>query len=236
LIEKAEVEASKIIEEQKKRRREAGKYFYAVVPLREEKSFGNIGMDDEEVYTIPYRDIAAVVSDTPIKEYDLTEENTRRLEMVLRRVMEKHAVVPAEFGTVINNERILKRLLRKAYKPTLECLNLVDNMVELGMKAILKKEIVYFEKERGKITTTEILESIKKKAKQSVSGELFSDRLFINESFLVDKDKVDVFSEEVARIEESYQMFKFLYSGPWAPYNFVYIKIGKEGMEFSKKR
>jgi len=236
LIGKAEAEASRIIEEQKKRRREEGKYFYAITPLGEEKRFGDIGLDDEEVYTIPYRDIAAVVSDTPIKEYELTEENTRRHETVLRRVMEEYSLVPAEFGTVINTERILKRLLRKAYKPTKECLKLVDKMVELGVKAILKKDIVYFDKERGKITSAEILESLKKKAEQSMSGELFSDRLFINESFLVDKDEVDAFSDEVAILEENYPMFKFLYSGPWAPYNFVYIKIGTEGMEFSKKR
>jgi len=69
-----------------------------------------------------------------------------------------------------------------------------------------------------------------------VSGELFSDKLFINESFLVYKDHVDAFSEEVARIMDRYPRYKFLYSGPWAPYNFVYIKIGREGMELGKKK
>lgn len=236
LIAKAEAEAMKNIEEQKKWKREEGKYFYAVISGSEENNLGEIGMNDDGVYTIPYRDLAAVVSDTPIEEYDLTEENVRRHEAVLRRVMEEYTLVPVEFGTVINNERILRRLLRRAYKPTKECLKFVDNMVELGVKAILKKDIVYFDKERIKITSTEILESLKKKARQSVSGELFSDRLILNESFLVDKDKVDDFSEEMAKIEESYPMYKFLYSGPWAPYNFVYIRIGKEGMEFSKKR
>ena len=236
LIAKAEAEVTKIIKEEKKRRRAEGKYFYAMISGGGENKFGNIGVNDDEVYTLPYRDIAAVINDTPIKDYELTEENVRRHEAVLRQVMDKYTLVPVEFGTVINNERILKRLLRRAYKPTKECLKLVDNMVELGVKAILKKDTVYFDKERVKITSTEILESLKKKARQSVSSELFSDRLILNESFLVDKDKVDAFSEEVVRIEDSYPMYKFLYSGPWAPYNFVYIKIGKEGMEFSKKR
>ena len=236
LITKAEAEASKIIEEQKKRRRKAEKYFYAVIPLSEENSFGSIGINGEEVHSLPYREIAAVVSDADMNEYELTEENARRHEGVLRKVMEGYTVVPVEFGTVIKNERILKRLLNKAYKPTRECLKLVDNMVELGVKAIVEKDVVYFDKERGKITSAEILESLKKKAEQSVSGELFSDRLILNESFLVKQDEVDAFSEEVAQLGESHPMIKFLYSGPWAPYNFVYIKIGKEGIEFSKKR
>ena len=235
LIEKAETEISKTLDEQKKRRKDLGKYLYAVIPFNEEKIFGNIGINDEAIHTLTYRDIAAVVSDTSVQEYELTEENVRKHETVLRRMMGEYSIVPVEFGTVIKNERVLKRLLRKSYNPTKECLKLVDQMVELGVKVVLKKEMDY-EKQREKNTSTEILKSLKMKAKQSVSGELFSDRLFINESFLVDTANVDAFSEEVARIENNYPMYKLLYSGPWAPYNFVYIKIGKEGIEFNKKR
>lgn len=236
LIAKAETEASQIIEEQRKGGREEGKYFYAVIPSSEEKSFWNIGTNDKEVYTLPYRDIAAVVMDTSITEYELTEENVKRHEAVLRRMMEEYTVIPVEFGTIISNERILKRLLRKAYNPMKECLKFVDNMVELGVKAILRKDLVSLEIEDGKLSSHEILESLKRNAEQSVSGELFSDRLVLNESFLVKTERVDAFSEEVARLEESYPWIKFLYSGPWAPYNFVYIKLGREGMEFTRKR
>jgi hypothetical protein len=235
LITKAEAEKSRIIEEQKKRRRGAGKYFYAVIPLNEGNNFGNIGMNDEEVYTIPYRDLAAVVSDTSEQEYELTEENVRRHEAVLRKIMEEYTIIPAEFGTVIHNDRIMKRLLSKAYSSTKECLKLVDNMVELGVKAIIRNYAVHFDTEHRIITSAEILESLKKNAEQSVSGELFSDRLILNESFLVRKNEVNAFSEEVARLEEGHPTIKFLYSGPWAPYNFVSIKIGKEGMKLSKR-
>ena len=236
LVEKARLEASRKTEEKRKRRKEEAKYFYCVIPFSKEKSFGNIGLNNSEVYTIPYRDVAAVVSDSPMKDYALTEDNTRKHETVLRQVMEEHTVVPVEFGTTIKNERILKRLLTKAYNPTRESLNLVDNMVELGAKILLNKDIVFVDPKKRKECVSDILASLNTRAKQAVMGDLFSDRLILNASFLVNKEDVDAFSDKVTKLQEKYQMLKLLYSGPWAPYNFVYIKIGAEGMEVTKNR
>jgi len=224
----------KTIEGEKKRKKEVGKYFYAVIPISEEKNFGKIGMNDAEVYTIPYREIMGVVSDTPIMRYELTEENVRIHHAVLRRIMEEYTLLPVEFGTVILDERILKNMWGRAYNSMKECLKLVDNMVEFGVKAILKKD-VYLDKETRKISSLEVLEPLQKKAEQSVSGERFSDILIFNESFLVKRDEINAFSEEVARLQESYSNIKFIYSGPWPPYNFVSIKIGQGGMEIRKK-
>jgi len=235
LVEKAGIEASRRAEEEKRKRKEEGKYFYCVIPFGKEKSFGNIGINNSEVYTIPYRDLAAVVSDSPMKDYELTEDNTRKHEAVLRKVMEEHTVVPVEFGTTIKNERILKRLLTKAYDPTRECLNLVDNMVELGVKAVLNDDIVFVDHGKRKECISDILGSLNTRAKQAVTGDLFSDRLFLNASFLVNKEDINAFSNEVTNLQEKYPMLKLLYSGPWAPYNFVYIKIGAEGIEITKK-
>jgi len=236
LVEKARLEVSRRIEEKRKRRAKEAKYFYGVIPFNKEKSFGNIGISNKEVYTIPYGDVAAVVSDSPMKDYELTEDNTRRHGAVLRQVMEEHTVVPVEFGTTIKNERVLRRLLTKAYDPTRECLRLVDNMVELGLKAVLNEDIVFVNHGKRKECISDILESLNTRAKQAVTGDLFSERLFLNASFLVNKEDVNAFSNEVTNLQEKYSMLKLLYSGPWAPYNFVYIKIGAEGMEFSKKR
>lgn len=231
---KAEPEVKKIMEKRKIQRREAGKYLYAIVSGREAKSFGEIGVDGEEVYTIPFRDVACVVSDTGMDEYELTEQNARRHDAVLRKVMESHTVVPAEFGTVLKNTRILRNLLKRAYHPARECLKMVDDAVELGVKAVLKKGAPS-PVEATESIFDEIHELLGKKAEQSVSGEIFSDRLILNHSFLVKKDRIDEFSDEVARLGERYPMTRFLYSGPWAPYNFVFIKIGKGGIEFKKR-
>jgi len=229
------IEASRKAEEKKGKRKETGKYFYCVIPFSEEKSFGNMGMNNSELYTIPYRDIAVVVSDSPMKDYELTEDNIRNHEASLRQVMEKHTVVPVEFGTTIKNEKILRGLLEKTYDPIREWLRLVDNKVELGVKAVLNDDIVFVDQERRKECVSDILASLSTIAKQAVTGDLFSDRLILNASFLVNKEDIDAFSEKVMELQEKYSMLKTLYSGPWAPYNFVYIKIGAKGLEVTKK-
>jgi hypothetical protein len=233
LAKKAKLEAS-IRSTEKKRRKEEGKYFYCIIPYNEEKTFGNLGMNNEEVYTIPFRNVAAVVSESPMKDYELTENNMKKHEEVVRRVMEEHTVVPVEFGTVIQNERILKHLLKKAYDPVRECLRLVNNMVELGIKAVINGDIVFADPEKRKECAASILESLNNRAKQLVKDDLFSDRLILNASFLVNKEEINTFSNEVTGLQEKYPMIKLLYSGPWAPYNFVRIRIGAEGMQVSK--
>jgi len=220
---------------EKRMGKEEGKYFYCAILCSEKTSFDNIGMNNSEVYTIPYRDVAAVVSDSPMKDYELTEDNAKRHEKVVRQVMQDHAVVPAEFGTLIKNEKILRRLLSKAYEPTRECLKLLDNKVELGVKAVINEHTVFADAKQRKDCTSDILKSLKAKAKQAATCDLFSNRLILNASFLVNKDDINTFSDEVARLQKKYPLIKFLYSGPWAPYNFVYIKIGAEGVEITKK-
>jgi hypothetical protein len=221
---------------EKRMGKEEGKYVYCATLCSEKMSFGKIGMNNNEVYTIPYKDVAAVVSDSSTKDYELTEDNAKRHEKVIKQVMEDHAVVPAEFGTLIKNETILRHLLSKAYPPTKDCLKLVDNMVELGVKAVINENIVPADAKQRRECISDILGSLKAKAKQAVTGDLFSNRLILNTSFLVNKDDIDAFSDEVARLQKKYPLLKLLYSGPWAPYNFVYIRIGAKGVEITKNR
>lgn len=48
------------------------RYIYGIIQANEKKSFGSIGLGDpkKEVYTVPYQDISAVISDSPIIAYD----------------------------------------------------------------------------------------------------------------------------------------------------------------------
>lgn len=215
-------------------RGEAGKYLYAIIPIDEEKSFGNFGIGGGEVYTIICRDVACVVSDTVVSEYELTEDNLRGHDQVLRRLLESYSVLPAEFGSVFQNEKILEHLVKKAYSPIRDGLKLVDDAAELGVKVVLRKKPEDAGVEEGTEIIVEILGSLRKIAMKSVSEDLFSDRLILNESFLVKKGNVVSFSEEVSRLELKYPSLRFLYSGPWAPHNFIHIKIGREGIVFGK--
>src|ERR1051326_3972346 len=79
-----------------------GKYVYCVIQTTEPLKFGAVGLGTEpaEVHTVHYKDIAAVVSDTPIEVPDATRENVLAHERVNENVMRTHTVIPMSFGTV----------------------------------------------------------------------------------------------------------------------------------------
>ena len=220
------------ISENQKHKRDQSKYFYGIISVNEEIQLDISGMEDKYVYTSPHRDIAAVISDSSKLEYDLTEDDVRRHETVLRSIMENYTLVPAAFGTVVYDEKILKRLFRRGYQPMKECLKLVENKVELGLKVV-----IFDSKDdpSSNVHPDDILDPLRQHADQTLSGELFSDKLLLNTSFLINKDKIDAFSETVLKLIEEYPTLRMLYSGPWAPYNFVYIKIGRDGLEIVQK-
>lgn len=210
---------------------EKGKYVYCIIPYNGERwSFGNVGIGNAEVYTIPFKDVTAVISDSPLQDYTLREDYVRTHENVIRQVMENHTVVPMAFGMVFADGETLSSVLERVYETIKRAIELLKNRIELGVKVILPKDMAdSFDDEKRKQYVSDILESLNKKAVQSVNGELFSERLVLNASFLIDKANMNDFSEEVGRLEEKYGELKFQYTGPWPPYNFVKVDIGKEG-------
>jgi len=75
------------------------RYLYCVADGGEATSLGEIGIDGSEVYTIPYRDLCAVVHNCTSEPYE-SEDN----ELVKRWVLTHQAVVDAaqeRFGTVL---------------------------------------------------------------------------------------------------------------------------------------
>src|SRR5688572_24314023 len=69
-----------------------GKYVYCVIRSDQPLSFGPLGLGPEpaEVHTIPFRDICAFVSNTPIVVQDPTRENRLAHHRGNETVMKKH--------------------------------------------------------------------------------------------------------------------------------------------------
>jgi hypothetical protein len=115
-----------------------GKYVYCIIQSTNPDSFGSIGIGVEpgEVYTIGYKDIAAVVSDSPIEVYDPTRENVLAHERVNETVMHAHTVIPMSFGTVFKTADDIVELLRSAYGAFRDVLQKMENKLEFGLKVL----------------------------------------------------------------------------------------------------
>src|SRR5919201_1974860 len=98
--------------------RSAGRcrYVYCVIRASHPLKFGAIGMDEQwpEVYTINFKDMAAVVSDIPLAPLDSTRENVLAHERVNETVMRDHTVIPMSFGTIFKTREDIVELLRSA--------------------------------------------------------------------------------------------------------------------------
>ena len=93
-----------------------GKYVYCIIDSGDPLRFGPIGIgaDPSEVYTVHYKNLAAVVSDAPLEVLDSTRENVLAHERVNETVMREHTVIPMSFGTIFKTREDIVELLRSA--------------------------------------------------------------------------------------------------------------------------
>jgi len=120
---------------------EKGKYIYGFVSANEDRDFGPIGIDRGEVRTLPYQDIAAVVSDLSFIQFDsLPKEallhNLAVYQSVIEKAMKSHNIIPMKFGTVVQGVEELKRILKKGYGQIKSSLSAMENKIELDVAAL----------------------------------------------------------------------------------------------------
>lgn len=127
-----------------------GKYVYCVIESETPQLFGPLGLGTEpfEVTTVHFRDLAAVVSDTPREVIDATRENILAHERVNEAVMRSHTVIPMSFGTVFKTREDIVELLRAAYDAFTEVLRRMRDKLEFGLKVLWDRDQVVREIER----------------------------------------------------------------------------------------
>jgi hypothetical protein len=119
-----------------------GKYVYCIIKSERPLSFGplGIGADPADVHTVHYRDIAAVVSNTPMVVQDPTRDNVLAHQRVNETVMQQHTVIPMSFGTVFKTDDDIMELLRSAYDAFSDVLNKMQDKFEFGLKVLWDRD------------------------------------------------------------------------------------------------
>jgi len=136
---------------------EVGKYLYAIIPCQEDRTFTTvaIGSEDGVVHTVRRNGLAAVVSDSPVKQYESTRQNMVAHERVLEAVMREFTLLPVRFGTVADSTspvQDIQKLLSSRFYEFQELLKDMDGKVELGLKAFWRNEKAIFEEIVGENT------------------------------------------------------------------------------------
>src|SRR5215510_5482539 len=115
-----------------------GQYLYAIIACTEPREFATRGIGErgDVVHTVSYRRLAAVVSNSPIVEYENSRRNMMAHTRVLEEVMERFDLLPVRFGTVAPGPgSVMTRLLAPRYQEFTEQLEQMRDRIELGLKA-----------------------------------------------------------------------------------------------------
>jgi len=108
---------------------------------------GLIGLGDRQVSMVRHRDLAAVVSPSPILAYRSMkkEEVIPHLfahQAVIERVMEGHTVVPVKFGTAAQDQEEVRHILAKDYPRLKAALEAMEGKIELDEVSALVRRVL----------------------------------------------------------------------------------------------
>lgn len=223
-----------------------GKYIYCITRTNIDRNFGAIGIGGRgaEVSTIGYDDLSMVVSNHPMTKLIVNRENMLAHERVIEEVMKEFAVLPVRFCTIAASADEIRNLLDRRHKEFKNLLRDIDHKVELGVKAIWKNmDMIFKELTKENSEIKKLKERIQKEAERFIDilrkvsvdfrlNRTISEEMFMNAAFLVDNGKekeLDNIMDDLSR--EYGNRVRFMYAGPFPPYNFVNITIYPEEWE-----
>lgn len=130
------------------------RYLYCIADSTEKVIFGNIGIEDSEVYTIPYQDLCAVVHNClpePYKSED--NEVMKKWVMAHQKIVDTAwekfgTVLPLGFDTIIKGEEgiapdeNLKKWLKGDYENLRQKLAKLKDRAEFGVQVFWDPKII----------------------------------------------------------------------------------------------
>lgn len=180
---------------------EGGRYVYGIIQTsgaKEPINFGRTGIGGfgEQVYTVHYGDIAAVVSKTSVFIFDPTRENALAHEHVIELVMKTHTIIPMSFGTVFRTDDDIREVLKSIYASLKDVLEQMAGKVEFGLKVAWDRERIIEELKRDDEEIHRFHQELTKKHLQST----YFARMQLGR--MIDKAMVERSAEFVRQIYE----------------------------------
>ncbi len=115
-------------------------YLYAITDRPELPVPAEPGPEGTSVFTLTYRNIAAVVSPLTTAEILPTEDNLWQHEAVVEALMADRAVLPVRFGTLLADEGAVQAVLATHYADFVTNLERVRGRVELSLRVLWEED------------------------------------------------------------------------------------------------
>jgi len=130
------------------------RYLYCIANGSEQITFGNIGIENNEVYTIPYKDLCAVVHNCPPEPYESEDKEKIKSWIVAHEKVVETAwtrfgtVLPLGFDTIIksdqdrNAEDNIKKWIKDDYENLKQKLDKLRDKAEFGVQVFWNPKIM----------------------------------------------------------------------------------------------
>jgi Gas vesicle synthesis protein GvpL/GvpF len=191
------------------------------------------------IYSIPFKDISALVSRTPFSEYDPTDDNLLAHNAALQEAHETYgcAVLPLRFSTIAKSELDVVKVLSSGYAKFKQKMLTLAGKVEIAVKVYcdaegLKRELLISlgpEKVEGNSVSkrsveiaNHFLEKLKPLCIEYQLNELIFDDMIMNATFLINETISKRFVAEINEFEKLFGLnLRIKWSGPYVPYSFT---------------
>ncbi|MBU1035280.1 MAG: GvpL/GvpF family gas vesicle protein [bacterium] len=118
-----------------------GRYIYGIIKNTKKKNIELFSINTNEgVYTINYKDISCVVSNSPIQDYtSMLKETLGRLlikhQTIIEKIMADYTIIPMKFGTFAADNNEVIEVLKRGYSKFGELFSMIDGKIELDLTA-----------------------------------------------------------------------------------------------------
>ena len=124
-----------------------GKYMYCIIRSLEPRQFATRGIGErgDIVHTVHFVSLAAVVSDSPVVEYESSRRNMMAHTRILEEVMQEFTILPVRFSTVAPSAEIVQKVLKQRSIEFHDLLAEMEDRVELGLKTFWYEKVIFEE-------------------------------------------------------------------------------------------
>ncbi len=180
---------------------DSARYLYSVVRTEDAHQLGDIGIEDESVYTIPYRDIAAVVHRCRPQPYN-TEDKSLAKEWILEHsyVIDQATrrygtVLPFSFDVIIRgDDTVVADWLKKSYKQLSDDLDRLKGKSEYSIHIYCDYEGLFLKT----LENNQELKDLQSRIKSQSAGKAF----LLRKS--MDLKRKDIVSKEADRQKDQF--------------------------------
>lgn len=209
---------------------------YGIVEAGDGPSVWGTGVDEQPLRGVAEGSLLAVVSDHHGHAPDSTTNVLLAYERAVRRLMERGAVLPVQFGSVLGDDAAVQELLRRRQEDLLARLDQVRGAVEIGLRAswrdrarasdvrpqsgtaYLRDRLELRQNARRVASELDPLAAVARSSRRALAPRA---DLPVLDSYLVDRARVSEFVALVAELDHGLDDVELVCTGPWPPYSFA---------------